>query len=152
NLRSRYRGAMTDDPQPALALQLYTVREALRADADAALARLAEIGYRNVELFDMVGFGRPLAEALGRAGLRGVSADQSLVGQDIEAVCAAAEAFGVRLVVDPWIDPDRWATRDGIAGVAADLADAARVAATHGITVGYHNHWFELEQRVDGRS
>src|SRR5262245_51883434 len=107
---------MTDATQPLLALQLYTVREALREDADGALARLAGIGYRNVELFDMVGFGRPLAEALGRAGLRAVSAHQSVVGQDVEAICAAAADFGVRLVVDPWVDPDRWTTRDGIAG------------------------------------
>jgi sugar phosphate isomerase/epimerase len=138
--------------QPQLAVQLYTIREALKADADAALTRLAAIGYRNVELFDMVGFGRPLAEALDRAGLRAVSAHQSLVGKDVEAVCAAAADFGVRLVIDPWVDPDRWTTVDGIAGVAADLADAAHVAARHGITVGYHNHWFELEQRFDGRS
>jgi sugar phosphate isomerase/epimerase len=143
---------MTDPLQPVLAVQLYTIREALRADPDAALARLAAIGYRNVELFDMVAFGRPLAQALERAGLRAVSAHQSVVGQDVEAVCAAAAAFGVTLVVDPWVDPDRWATPDGIAGVADELAEAARLAAGHGVTIGYHNHWFELEARVDGRS
>ena len=60
------------DPPP-LAVQLYTIREALREDAPAALARLASIGYRNVELFDMVGFGRPLADAVADAGLRAVS-------------------------------------------------------------------------------
>ncbi len=143
---------MTDAPAPDLALQLYTVREALKADPDAALARLAQIGYRNVELFDMVGFGRPLAGALRRTGLRAVSAHQSLVGQDVEAVCAAAAEFGVSLVIDPWVDPDRWTTADAIGGVADDLVAAARVATAHGITIGYHNHWFELEQRIEGRS
>jgi sugar phosphate isomerase/epimerase len=149
---SRYRGRMTEVAQPVLALQLYTVREALRADPDAALARLADIGYRHVELFDLVAFGRPLAEALRRAGLRAVSAHQSVVGQDIEAICAAAADFEVGLVVDPWIDPDRWTTPDGIAAVAADLATAAEAAARHGVTIGYHNHWFELEQRLDDRT
>jgi sugar phosphate isomerase/epimerase len=143
---------MTDAVQPALAVQLYTVREALREDADAALARLAGIGIRNVELFDMVGFGRPLAEAIERAGLRAVSAHQSIVGQDIEQVCEAASTFGVTLVVEPWLDPDRWATVDGIGAIADELAAAARVAAGHGITIGYHNHWFELEHRFDGRT
>src|SRR6478752_4720653 len=109
---------MTDDARPALALQLYTVREALRADPDAALARLAAIGYRNVEAFDMVGFGRHLADAIERAGLRAVSAHQSLVGQDMEAVCAAAADLAIRLVVEPWVDPDRWTTVDGIAAIA----------------------------------
>jgi sugar phosphate isomerase/epimerase len=143
---------MTDAAQPALALQLYTVREALREDPDAALARLAAIGYRNVEAFDLVGFGRPLAEAIERAGLRAVSAHQSLIGRDVAAVCAAAADLGIRLVVEPWVDPDRWTTGDGIAAIADELAEAATVAATHGITVGYHNHWFELEQRFGGRT
>ena len=143
---------MTDASQPALAAQLYTVREALREDPDAALARLAAIGIRNVELFDMVGFGRPLAAALERAGLRAVSAHQSIVGQDIDAICEAASAFGVTLVVEPWVDPDRWTTAEGVGAIAAELGAAARVAAGHGITIGYHNHWFELEQRFAGRT
>ena len=143
---------MTDDARPVLAFQLYTVREAVRADADAALARIAAIGYRHVEVFDMVAFGRPLAESLRRAGLTAVAAHQPVVGHDVETICAAAADFGVSLVIDPWVDPDRWTTAASIAGVAAELADAARVAATHGVTIGYHNHWFELEQRFDGRS
>lgn len=143
---------MTETLQPVLAAQLYTIREALREDPDAALAKLAGIGYRNVELFDMVGFGRPLAEALGRAGLRPVSAHQSMVGKDVGAVLEAAEIFDVRLVVDPWVDPDRWTTPEAIAGVAGALADAARAAEGTGVTIGYHNHWFELEQRFDGQT
>jgi sugar phosphate isomerase/epimerase len=138
--------------QPQLALQLYTIREALKADPDAALDRLLAIGYRDVELFDMLGFGRPLAEALERAGLRAVSAHQSILGKDVAAVCAAAADFGVDLVIDPWVDPDRWVSPDSIAAIADDLAAASRVAAAHGVRIGYHNHWFELEQRFDGRS
>ena len=137
---------------PELAVQLYTIREALRDDAPAALARLASIGYRDVELFDMVGFGKPLADAVAAAGLRAVSAHQPVAGKDVEAVCAAAADFGVKLVIDPWIDPERWTTVDDIAGVARDLAAAATIAADHGITIGYHNHWFELEHRFDGRT
>jgi sugar phosphate isomerase/epimerase len=138
--------------RPQLALQLYTVREALKADPDAALARLAGIGYEHVELFDMVRLGRPLAEALRRAGLSAVSAHQSVVGQDIETICAAAAEFGVTLVVEPWVDPERWATPESVAGIAAELAAAASVAARHGVTIGYHNHWFELENRFGGRT
>lgn len=143
---------MTDDARPVLAFQLYTVRDAVRADADAALARIAGIGYRNVELFDLVAFGKPLADALRRAGLTAVAAHQSVVGHDIETICAAAADFGLSLVVDPWVDPDRWTTRASIAGVARELATAAEAAAAHGVTIGYHNHWFELESRFDGRS
>src|SRR6186997_735069 len=111
---------MTEVSPPPLAVPLYTIREALRDDAPAALARLASIGYRNVELFDMVGFGRPLADAIEAAGLRAVSAHQPVAGKDVGAVCAAAADFGVRLVIDPWVDPDRWTTVDDIAGVARD--------------------------------
>jgi hypothetical protein len=30
------------------------------------------------------------------------------------------------------------------------LNAAAEVAVKHGIRIGYHNHWFELESVIDG--
>jgi sugar phosphate isomerase/epimerase len=56
------------------------------------------------------------------------------------------------VVIDPAVRPEHWQRADDIAATAAALNDAAKVAADHGVRVGYHNHWWELESRIGGRS
>lgn len=135
-----------------LSVQLYTVREALADDVDATLARIAAAGYRLVEPF---GFPRGLDEL--RAGLtaHGLSAPTThahLVGtDDVEQTLAAARELGIETVIDPHIDNDRWNSAEDIAGIAADLNALAEQAAGHGLSVGYHNHAFELSTMIDGR-
>jgi sugar phosphate isomerase/epimerase len=48
------------------------------------------------------------------------------------------------------VSPDEWTSADGVAGTAAALNETAAQAADLGIRIGYHNHWWELENRVDG--
>jgi sugar phosphate isomerase/epimerase len=63
----------------------------------------------------------------------------------------AAVRLGIGLVIDPHVDRTLWTTADDIAVTADKLNAAARRAAEFGLTVGYHNHHFELENRIDGR-
>src|SRR5205085_633940 len=44
--------AMPQPAMPEISVQLYAVRDALNADLEGALGRVAEIGFRNVEAFD----------------------------------------------------------------------------------------------------
>jgi sugar phosphate isomerase/epimerase len=64
---------------------------------------------------------------------------------------AAAAELGIGTVVQPWVEPKRWAAADGIRRLADELNAASVRAAGRGLRVGYHNHQFELESRVDGR-
>lgn len=41
-------------PTPPLSVQLYTVREALDADFDGTIDRLASIGFENVEPLSLI--------------------------------------------------------------------------------------------------
>ena len=50
-------------------------------------------------------------------------------------------------VIVPWVEPDRFATGEGIAALADELADARTQAAARGIRLGYHNHEFEPAAR-----
>lgn len=133
-----------------ISVQLYTVREAVAADPAATFARLADIGFRSVELFGFVDRAEQFAELLAASGLTAPSAHASLVDQDLVPVFEAARALGITTVIDPFTEPARWSTSDGIAAIAAELNRAAGVAADLGITVGYHNHQFELEADIDG--
>lgn len=134
-----------------ISVQLYTVREALAADPDATLARLASIGFRKVEPFGLTQGAADLAPLLAKHGLAAPSAHTSVVGADVEAVLAAAALTGTTLVIDPHVDRARWTTVEDIAAIAAELNAAAEKAADAGVTIGYHNHEFEFETKVEGR-
>jgi sugar phosphate isomerase/epimerase len=136
---------------PDIAVQLYTVRSALASDPDATLERLARIGFRIVEPFDLLRYRDALREGLPRFGLSARTAHADVLVADRDAVFEAAAELGIATVIQPWLEPTRFATADGIAGVASDLAAAADRAAASGLAIGYHNHHFELESRIDSR-
>ncbi|HEY8718388.1 sugar phosphate isomerase/epimerase [Pengzhenrongella sp.] len=135
--------------QSQLSVQLYTVRDALAADLGGTLRRVGELGYRNVELFGFVDLVDQYAELLPAAGLLAPSAHARLLDQDVAVIFAAAAKLGVTTVIDPHIDNALWTTRDGVASAAASLNEIAKVGAGHGLVIGYHNHWWETENRID---
>jgi len=133
---------------PALSVQLYSIRDAVAADLPGALARLAEIGFTRVEPFDLSDPER-LRDALAGAGLTAPSAHARL---DDERIFEAAATVGVETLIQPFTPPERWTSAAGVDGVAEELADAAEAAGRHGLRVGYHNHQWELANRVGDRS
>jgi sugar phosphate isomerase/epimerase len=139
-------------PDPTeLSVQLYTVRQSLAADPDGTLSRLAEIGFRRVEPFALLEHLDALRDALPRHGLTAPTTHADVLTTDAEPVFAAAAELGIGTVIQPWLDPAGWQTEDGVARIADDLNAAADRAAPHGLTIGYHNHHFELEARFEGR-
>lgn len=133
-----------------LSVQLYTVRELLAEDLPGTIQRVADIGFTQVEPYAFVSFGEALGAALKSSGLTAPTTHQSFVGGNQDEVFAAARAIGIDTVIDPHIADERWLTADSVRSVADDLNAAAQVARGYGITVGYHNHWMELEGEVDG--
>ncbi|RLP70678.1 sugar phosphate isomerase/epimerase [Mycetocola reblochoni] len=135
----------------ALSVQLYSVRDALAADRDGTLAALAGIGLTKAEPFGFAAADTALVAAAQRAGLATPSAHGSVVDvEDREALFAAAAAAGVATVVEPFLPPERWTGIDDVEAIAAALNHAAEQAAAHGVTVGYHNHAWELSTVIDG--
>ncbi|MDO7880936.1 sugar phosphate isomerase/epimerase family protein [Salinibacterium soli] len=133
-----------------LSVQLYSVRDAFAADPAAALARLAEIGFTTVELYGFVDRADEFAALLPPAGLTASSAHASLVGQDVVPVFEAAKKVGVTKIIDPFIPAERWQTSDDVVAIATELNRVSAIAADIGISVGYHNHAWELSTKVDG--
>jgi sugar phosphate isomerase/epimerase len=135
-----------------ISVQLYSVRDAFAADPTSTLARLAEIGFTQVEPYGLVDNAAVLRTALSDHGLTAPTAHAKLVGVDQDAVFAAAVTCGVGVVIDPFTPPEQWENEADIAGIATALNAAAKRGAEHGITVGYHNHWWELRSRIGDRS
>jgi sugar phosphate isomerase/epimerase len=134
-----------------LSLQLYTVRAELDRDPEGTLARVAEIGFRQVEPFGLTERAPRIAVPLATNGLSAPTSHAHLIGADLSAVLEAAGRLGVSTLIDPYVDPRRWRTESGVRQIAEQLNVAAGVAKEHSIAVGYHNHHFELESRIDGR-
>lgn len=133
-----------------LSIQLYTLRDHLARDVDSALSRLAQIGYTQVEPFAFTQFKADLVAGLKAHGLAAPTAHMRLLGADLPEVFAAAKEIGISTVIDPLVDPKRWTTREDVAAVAAEINAISREARDHGLTIGYHNHAFELENRIEG--
>ena len=145
----------------ALSIQLYTVRDALAADPDGTLARLAEIGFVDVEAFGFVGRAAELRASLDAAGLRSPSAHASFLSDQLEPGAARIElppiehvldeaaTLGVEILIDPFVAGPFWTQADDIARTAERLNGYVDLAAERGIRFGYHNHSHEFRKVED---
>jgi len=131
----------------AIGLQLFTVRAALEADFDATLARVAAIGYREVEFAGY--FGRSAQQvraSLRRAGLIAPSAHIPLdaIGNGWEGVLENALAIGHRYLVVA--SAGAVIDLDGYRRIAERFNHAGEMAKKAGIRFAYHNHDVEFAQ------
>ncbi len=133
-------------PGLPLALQLYTVREALQQDPAAALRAVRAAGYEHVETADLLGqspegFRRWLEDA----GLAPVAmhfgAEQVLDNPAL--VAETLRAMGVRYAVVSWMNFD---TRDAWIDAARKLDAAGAALRGEGLVLCYHNHAHEFER------
>ena len=128
-------------------VQLYTLRSALEKDLDGTLARVAAIGYSEVET---AGFhGKSAAEfrrILDAHGLRAPSAHIPLgdIRDKTDATLADATAIGAQYVVLPWLEPGQ-RTMETYRSVVDVLNRVGQSAKRAGLRMAYHNHDFELE-------
>ncbi|WP_434617241.1 sugar phosphate isomerase/epimerase family protein [Arthrobacter sp. A5] len=133
-------------------LQLYTVRGPLEKDLPGTIKRVAAIGYTAVEPYNFVATAGQLAAALTANNLTAPSGHAPLLREDQHQIFSAAQQLGISTVIDPHVDASRWRSEEGIIATAKALNAAAAKGAGYGIRVGYHNHEFELQSRINGRS
>ena len=144
-------GAAASIARPGV--QLYTVRGELEKDFDGTLAKIAALGYREVEFAGY--FGRTpkeVRDTLKRHRLAAPSTHidfPSLTGDRWPRALDAAKAIGHRYVVNAWVDesvrnqPDAWKR------IADTYNTAAAEAKRRGLQFAYHNHNFEFYPRAD---
>jgi sugar phosphate isomerase/epimerase len=133
-------------------IQLYTLRNALQEDLAGTIRKVAEIGFTQVEPYNFVATAQELGAALRENGLTAPSGHAPLLSQDQDEIFAAAKELGIATVIDPFIPAARWQSAEAIQATAASLNAAAKKGAEYGIRVGYHNHQWELESMVEGRT
>lgn len=170
----RKAGPFFGQPGRSIGMQLYMLGDEAAKDLDATFARLAEIGYRDLELPNLIGqTPAALRAAADRAGVRfscihlgpAVLTGPSALNFDTGAQ-ATADALGTLGITDAVMPlaylPDGFAPRpgegfpaalargfqeggvDGWKRTAEALNRKAAALTPHGITVGYHNHNVEF--------
>ena len=137
-------------PAP-IALQLYTLREAMADDFEGVVRKVADIGYVGVE---PAGFPGTTPEAAAKLfkdlGLEVTSAHLPLpVGENKAESVETAQALGIKRMV-AGRGPKDFDTMDKVLASCDMFNQAAETAAANGMTFGIHNHWWEFLQ-VDGK-
>lgn len=139
--------------RPTIALQMYTLRDLAAQDMIGTLRKVKEIGYEGVEL---AGYGDAspdqLTEALQEIGLKVVGAHVGFgtLQEDLGGYIAETQRMGNTHLVCPSI-PGARRTMEGYREFAQELEGLAREASGTGMTLCYHNHDFELNDKFDGQ-
>ncbi|NUQ93107.1 MAG: sugar phosphate isomerase/epimerase [Gemmatimonadaceae bacterium] len=146
-------GATTGAKIRPIGVQLYTVRDEMQKDVAATLARVAQIGYTEVEFAGYYNHTPAEIRAmLDQNRLTAPSAHiplQQLQG-DLPNVIAAAKTIGHQYIVCPWLDPSqRGSTVDAWKSFGTTLTDIGRQVQAAGLQFAYHNHDFEFQKIGD---
>jgi len=157
------RPAAAAECNPPLGVQLFTVRDELRRDLRATLARLREIGFTQAELYGLSGrenrlFGLTAAELASAFAANALSVELAHVDGSLTNTAAIAD-FAAELGITTAIvalpvelgaarnDRLSVAPVKGLAqldALAEKLDRTARDYRARGIRFGYHNHDVEL--------
>src|SRR6478672_7153090 len=135
---ARVSGFVLTNPEPkeehkikTVGVQLYTVRDAMKADFDGSIAKVAQIGYKEVEFAGYFDHSpKDVSALLKKSGLTAPSCHvpYASVENQWEQQIEAAHTIGHKFIVCPWIDPKQRLEPDGIKR-AADLFQKAGEAS-----------------------
>ena len=137
-----------------IALQLYSVREAMAKDGFAeTVKKIAAMGYAGVETAGFPGTTPKEASKLFKdLGLVAPSAHIGLpIGEDKNRILETMAALGARQIVSPGIGHEPYQSIEGIRKACERFNEANAVAQENGYTFAIHNHWMEF-QEVEGRN
>jgi len=136
-----------------IGLQLYTVRDMMKANVEDTLAKVAGVGYKEVEFAGY--FGRKPNEIRALLAKNGLTAPSSHVSypEDWNAwrqTVSDAKTAGHRYVTVAWTPDEKRNRPGGFKAVADDFNKAGEEAKKAGLRFAYHNHDYELKKSADG--
>lgn len=143
-----------------IGIQLYTLRDALSKDAAGTLKKVAEAGYKQVELYGFPNC-QPLIDGAKAAGLAINSAhfewdsvinpkDEAM--SDFRKIVARAKELGIGNLVIPYLQDKVRETLADYKRIAANANKAAAITKEAGIQLSYHNHAFEFQPKEGGKT
>lgn len=136
------------------AAQLYTLREELKRDFPNVLRELKQMGWPAVQISGLHGY-EPgeIAGVLEETGLKtaGIHIGLDVLRQDLDGAMDQARIFKTKDIICPFLPPE-FRSEEGFQKVKQLLNEIAGKAALKGYRISYHNHAFEFETTIDGKS
>jgi sugar phosphate isomerase/epimerase len=148
-------------------LQLYSVRDDMMKDPKGSLEQLAKMGYVYVEHANYIdkkfyGFLAPeFRKLIDGLGLKMISG-HTVMGKEhwIEAkkdfsdswkkTVEDAAVLGQKWVISPWMDETMRKTYDDFKRYMDIFNKCGELCKKSGMKFGYHNHWFEFNESLNG--
>ncbi len=146
-LTSKMGWAAGDHKIDKVGLQLYTVRDLMKDDFDGTIAKVAQIGYKEVEFAGY--FGRTGAQVKAACDKNGLTPISTHVQYDelddkFPSVIDTSKTIGLSYIVCPWIPEELRKSPDIWKQAAAKFNRCGELSKKAGIQFAYHNHWFEF--------
>jgi sugar phosphate isomerase/epimerase len=156
-------------PSTLVGIQLYSVRDEMKADPLGTLKQVAQMGYKHVEhanYIDRKFYGYAPAEfkkILNDLGLSMPSGHTVLAPKHWDAgkkeltdawkyTVDDAATLGQNYVISPWLDQSLRNTRDDLMRSMEIFNKSGELCKKAGMKFGYHNHDFEFSQKFDNES
>jgi sugar phosphate isomerase/epimerase len=148
-------------------VQLYSVRDDMQKDPKGTLTELAKIGYKNVEHANYVdrkfyGYGpkefKIVLEDLGLKmpcghtvmGINHWDAAKNDFTDAWKYTVEDAAYMGQQYVISPWIDEPIRKKYDSMMHFLDLFNKSGELCRKSGMKFGYHNHWFEFTDQLNG--
>lgn len=132
-----------------IGLQLYSIREEMERDMDAALKQVKEIGYDCVEFAGYFGHSAEEVRAmLDKYGLECVSVHQDpmLFIEEGQKAVDYIKTLGAKYCAIPWYTADKLAGSSNWDSTVKLFVEVGKLLKDNGIQQLYHNHDFEFNK------
>lgn len=136
------------------AAQLFTLRAELEKDFLGTLRTLREMGWHAVQISGLYDNDPvEIANVLQETGLQtaGMHVALAELQSHLDDVLMRAELFGTRDIVVPYFPSDQH-HEQGYKKLRSDMNKIAATLASKGCRISYHNHAFEFDTMIDGKS
>ena len=146
-LTSRLGWAASEHKIENLGVQLYTVRDQMKVSVYETLAKVASIGYKEVEFAGYFGLTpKQVRDALENNHLTAPSTHVQYDELDdkFSSVIEASKIIGLKYIVCPWIPENLRKSPDIWKQAAEKFNRCGEATKQAGMQFAYHNHWFEF--------
>jgi sugar phosphate isomerase/epimerase len=133
-----------------ISVQLYSLREESKQGLAPVLERLGRVGYAGVEAAGLHDLSpQEFTRCVAEAGMVVSSGHCGLVKPNQAAeLLDAQQAIGVKQLVVAFLPPDRFVDQAGVSKSADHLNTFNEAVRARGMTLGYHNHWWEFSNKI----
>ena len=136
-----------------IGLQLYSIREDVEKDMDAALKAVKEMGYDCVEFAGF--FGKSAEEVramLDKYGLEAISVHQTAEPwlKEGQKAIDYLKTVGIKFCAIPWYPVEKLCNPEEFEKMVKEFTDFGKALKENGIQLLYHNHDFEFTNKIDG--